>query len=264
MCTFATDMRYSGSKKRFIKQFLPILLKDTNDDTLFIDAFGGGMNVVCAVPLKNKWAVEINYYIHALWATIQKRGLDYLELPKDSNELTQEMYEDIKKHYLINDNKYPDYLIGFVGACCSYGGAWFNGYAHFNPKKNEDHIKEAYNGLKKQVEEFINLDSTIFIPRTYHDLGWDIPFDNPENTVIYCDPPYFETKKYESDFDHFVFWHWVRTMSKRGIRVYVSEYTAPEDFKCIWEAKKKDGMGTTKEGKKQNTKVERLFVYNGE
>jgi DNA adenine methylase len=256
-------MRYSGSKKRFVKQLLPILLKGTNDDTLFIDAFGGGMNVVCAVPLKNKWAVEINCHVHALWGTIQGYGIDNLYLPKDSNELTQEHYEDIRRQYIANNNNYPNYLMGFVGTCCSYGGAWFNGYAHFNPKKNEDHIKEAYNGLKKQVEEFINLNSTLFINGTYHDLGTNMSLDNPENTVIYCDPPYFETKKYESDFDHIAFWNWVRTMTKQGIRVYVSEYTAPDDFKCIWEARKKDGMGTTKKGKKQNTKVERLFVYNG-
>jgi DNA adenine methylase len=52
-------------------------------------------------------------------------------------------------------------------------------------------------------------------------------------------------------------------MSKAGHYVYVSEYTAPDDFKCIWEKKKKDGMATTKKGKKQNTKTEKLFVYNG-
>jgi hypothetical protein len=43
----------------------------------------------------------------------------------------------------------------------------------------------------------------------------------------------------------------------------VSEYNAPEDFKCIWSAEKKDGMGTTHFGVKQNVKTERLFVYGG-
>jgi hypothetical protein len=44
----------------------------------------------------------------------------------------------------------------------------------------------------------------------------------------------------------------------------VSEYSAPDDFKCIWSAEKKDGMGTTKFGCKQKTKIEKLFVYDTE
>ena len=171
------------------------------------------------------------------------------------------MYNNIKESYINNDKRYPDYLIGFVGSCCSYGGAWFNGYAKFNVKKNEDHIKEAYSGLKKQVDNFKNIESTLFLLDTYHSLGDKIYI--PNDSVIYCDPPYFETKKYESDFDHIGFWEWVRMMSRRGIKVYVSEYTAPDDFKCIWSVKKHDGMGSTKNGQKQNIKTEKLFIYNG-
>ena len=50
-------------------------------------------------------------------------------------------------------------------------------------------------------------------------------------------------------------------MSKAGFKVIVSEYEAPEDFKCIWSLERKDGMGTTNFGDKQKTKVEKLFVY---
>lgn len=81
-----------------------------------------------------------------------------------------------------------------------------------------------------------------------------------EKVVIYCDLP--STKKYETDFDNDAFWEWARKMSKEGHYVYVSEYEAPSDFKCIWQMKKKDGMGTTKTGGKQNIKVEKLFVYD--
>lgn len=35
-----------------------------------------------------------------------------------------------------------------------------------------------------------------------------------------------------------------------------------DDFECIWQMEKKDGLGR-KKGKKQNTKVEKLFVYKG-
>ena len=41
-----------------------------------------------------------------------------------------------------------------------------------------------------------------------------------------------------------------------------SEYEAPDDFKCIWSMNRKDGMGTTKCGCKQNIKEEKLFIYD--
>ena len=44
------------------------------------------------------------------------------------------------------------------------------------------------------------------------------------------------------------------------LHVYVSEYDAPYDFKCIWSAKKKDSLADYT-GKKQDLKIEKLFVY---
>ena len=48
--------------------------------------------------------------------------------------------------------------------------------------------------------------------------------------------------------------------AKKDVKIFMSEYDAPDDFKCIWQMEKKDGLGR-KKGKKQNTKVEKLFVY---
>ena len=35
-------MRYSGSKRRFMNELRPILMEHIKENTLFIDAFGGG------------------------------------------------------------------------------------------------------------------------------------------------------------------------------------------------------------------------------
>ena len=250
-------MRYCGSKRRFMKYLKPILMEHLTDkNTLFVDAFGGGMNVISEIDHKNKMAIELNKYVCELWKHIQYYGTDGGILEAYSS-MTEQEYYSIKQHYLNNDGIYPDWLIGFAGTCCSYGGAWFNGYAHFNPKKNEDHIKEAFNGLRKQVNSFKYFEDTVFVNASYNEVSF------PPKSVIYCDPPYESTKSYETDFNHIEFWGWVRKMAKNGHYVYVSEYTAPDDFKCIWQMKKKDGMGTTKKGQKQNTKIEKLFVYNG-
>ena len=51
-------MRYCGSKRKFMKYLLPILTKDMDENTLFVDLFSGGMNVVCEIPSEVKVAVE--------------------------------------------------------------------------------------------------------------------------------------------------------------------------------------------------------------
>ena len=110
--------------------------------------------------------------------------------------------------------------------------------------------------MKKQVENFIGLKKTVFLHSSYDRVLLH------KNDIVYCDPPYASTKKYESDFDNDAFWEWARHTSKKVKKLYVSEYDAPDDFECIWQMKKKDSLGTQK-GKKQNTKVEKLFVYKG-
>lgn len=73
--------------------------------------------------------------------------------------------------------------------------------------------------------------------------------------VIYCDPPYKNTRKYETGaFDHERFYDWLRT---RDYPVYVSEYAMPDDFVSIWSKKKMVKLCATQT---TNT-IERLFVH---
>jgi site-specific DNA-adenine methylase len=53
-----------------------------------------------------------------------------------------------------------------------------------------------------------------------------------ENAVIYCDPPYEDTKQYQygSDFDYDEFWKWFREFP---YPVYVSSYKAPDDIQPL-------------------------------
>lgn len=51
--------------------------------------------------------------------------------------------------------------------------------------------------------------------------------DIPENSVVYCDPPYKGTSSYISDFDHVEFYQWCRN---NPYLIFVSEYNMPDDF----------------------------------
>ena len=235
-----------------MKELSPIIMGHINSkgsEPLFIDAFCGGANVISHIPYPHKIGVELNEYVCALWNHIKDHDVE--DIPK---AVSKDEYYSIKDDYVNNTGKYPMWLIGYVGTCCSYGGAWWGGYANFNPKKNEDHIGEAYRGLLKQVREFKYLETTQFINLSYD----KIPLDD-NNVIIYCDPPYEGTKGYQHKFDSDKFWQWAREASGNGITVLVSEYKAPNDFKCIWSSVKSDGMAQTG-GKMQERKVEKLFT----
>ena len=90
-------------------------------------------------------------------------------------------------------------------------------------------------------------------------------FDYPDNSFIYCDPPYESTKGYNKNgFDNLAFWEWCRTMVKKGHKVMISEYNAPFDFVCVWQKTRKDGMGTVATGGTQKTKVEKVFIHRSQ
>lgn len=262
-------MRYMGGKAKLAKDIIPIITKDLPEDGTFVDLFAGGMNIVDKVDCKDKIANDFNKYIIALWREIQSKGTNFLP-----ENVTEDDYRYLRGIYTNNACAiYSNIqaLIGFVSTACSYGGGFWNGYAKFNPNKNEDHTKEACNGIRKQVEKFKYLDSTRFTNYSYHE--W-LPYSkknkilHPNHTlppadkcIIYCDPPYANTKHYETDFNNNSFWAWVKTMAKtHKYKIYVSEYTAPDFMERVWEKEIKCGMGTTYKGKPQMVKVEKLFV----
>lgn len=57
----------------------------------------------------------------------------------------------------------------------------------------------------------------------------------PNNSLIYCDPPYKGTRPYIGDnkIIHKEFWDWCRHKRNNGHLIFVSEYNAPSDFECI-------------------------------
>ncbi len=82
----------------------------------------------------------------------------------------------------------------------------------------------------------------------------------PSSSIIYCDPPYRYVGKYREtpNFDSDSFWHWVREKSQQGHDVFISEYEAPSDFKCVW--KKSVNMSATSPKKgRSNKRIEKLF-----
>lgn len=82
-----------------------------------------------------------------------------------------------------------------------------------------------------------------------------------KDMLVYCDPPYQGTTQYGAfaGFDHELFWDTMREWSKHNT-VVVSEYKAPNDFKCVAEFSSRMGLTTENE---RPIRCEKLFMYNG-
>lgn len=79
----------------------------------------------------------------------------------------------------------------------------------------------------------------------------DVPI--PDNSVVYCDPPYKNTKKYTSSFDHDAFYAWCLDNPHP---VFVSEYDMPEGFTAIDATPIQNLMNSDK----PVSRIEKLFV----
>jgi len=156
----------------------------------------------------------------------------------------------------LNREQYEPHIVGWVGFNCSYSGKWFGGFAGETKTKIgtiRDYQTEAINNVVKQVEK---MKGVIFQNKPYYEL------ELPPNSIVYCDPPYEGTTKYANEFDHNLFWNWVRNISKQGHTVFVSEYNAPADFVCVWEKEAKSSLSANGKIGGNKLSVEKLFKFS--
>lgn len=242
-------MKYMGSKSRLSKFLVPIIQKiiDEKGITTYIEPFVGGANMIDKIKCDNKIGYDKSKELIAL-LNHAKQSTDYPE------EVSKELYDKVRTSFNNGDSTYSDTDKGIVGFLASCKGRFFDGgYSGTRTGKNgvtRNYYDEAKRNLLKQSP---NLADTTFIHiNTYSDIII------PDGSLIYCDPPYKDTKQYGTSkgFDHDKFWQWVREISKNNV-VLVSELQAPNDFKCIWSQDLKIAMNN--DTSKINT--EKLFIH---
>ena len=227
-----------GSKNRISKHLLPIMLENRNGRT-WVEPFVGGANMIDKVDGKRIGA-DFNEYVISLFTGIQNGFMP-------PNEVSEEEYKQARLNRVVTP------LVSFIGFGCSYSGKWFGGYARGNTNKGEprNYCLESKKNILKQAK---NLNNVEFVHSSYQDL------EIPDNSLIYCDPPYEGTTKYKDGFSHAEFWEWCRAKTKEGHQVFISEYNAPSDFKSIYSKEVNSSLTKDTGSKKAN---EQLFVYCG-
>ncbi len=94
---------------------------------------------------------------------------------------------------------------------------------------------EAFNNVMRQVPF---LKDVIFQNSLYTSLLI------PDNSIIYCDPPYRSTTGHKDFIDYEEFYSWCRLMKALGHKIFVSEYNMPDDFICLWSKEQTSSFNT--------------------
>jgi len=231
-------MKYMGSKNRIAKHILPIMLEYKTDDMVWVEPFVGGANMIDKVKGKRIGADLNEYLIEAL-------KLIRDEPNKIPDLITEDDYQKVKNEKQLNG------LTGFIGFAMSFGGKWFGGYRRdvAGTKGCIDNMKTQTRRSKQNaIKQSVNLQGVDFVNCSYEDL------EIPENSIVYCDPPYKGTTGYKDGFNHDDFWAWVIKINNIAHKVFISEYNAPKEFKCVWSKEVNTTINTSKKD------VEKLFT----
>lgn len=233
-------MRYTGGKSKIGKKIAKQLKKYIGTHTEYIEPFCGALGVF-KYMIKNDSNSELKYSAYdkcedliILFNELKNNSFEYFEV-------TKSVYDS------LNNSKIPSAERAFAGFGCSYGGSFFGGFNEIRKDNGKRTDLIAYKSLKKIGLEKIN--KTIkFKSSDYKEL-------EIYDSLIYCDPPYQNTKSSlnKCDFNHEEFWNKVRYWKKCGNTVIVSEYSAPEDFECIFELRRYSSL-------KKEYVIEKLFI----
>lgn len=234
-------MVYMGSKNKLANKIVPILqnIIDENGIKLYIEPFVGGANIIDKIKCHTKIGIDKNYPLIALHEQAQK---DFSIIPEHGSPewwyKAKDIYRKTKgnRKEILTINEMEGWEIGAIAFFGSFSNGGFSrGYA--KNKDGRDYYNEAYRNFKTQVESPLYKD-IIFLNHDYRE-GVAV-----EPALIYCDPPYQNTKpygyKFETEFDYDEYWNWVREMSEDNI-VICSEQNFPDDFEIIWEQEVKRG-----------------------
>jgi DNA adenine methylase len=249
-------MKYMGSKNRIAKYLLPIILENRKENQYFVDVFCGGMNIIDKVD-GYRIASDNNKYLIAMWQGILN-GFEYpKEIDKSLYDVARNIYnrKETRKEYVA---RFSDDLIGWIGFMASANGRFFEGgYSGISITKNgsiRNYIEESIRNIEKQKKDLIDI---VLECCDYTEVII------PNNSIIYCDAPYRNTKKYSTskNFDYNKFWNWCREKAKQGHKIYISEYEAPNDFVCVWQKDVKSSLSANGITGGNKISVEKLFTY---
>jgi site-specific DNA-adenine methylase len=213
---------YQGGKARIGKKIHDVLIEieeqlNTTEYTLrYFEPFVGVASVMRHFGddgNREMYGCDINKDVLMMLRSVQKNW----NPPRQTSKKEYDTLKKSKKHSAKR---------GFIGLVGSWGGNFYNGY-RLTCGKKQGYVREGANSLIKLRPSIKKVD---FLKCSSYDS-----FD-PDDMLIYCDPPYIGNTlgpDVFKQFDHDKFWQVMRSWSKNNI-VIISEWAAPKDFRKIW------------------------------
>jgi DNA adenine methylase len=235
-------VRYPGSKRLLAKAILAEILERRGTRTTYIEPFLGGANsfAVIAPHFTRAVGIEANLDVALMWQAV-KAGWT----PPDT--ISEAEYKALRDHGT------PSAMRGFAGIGSSFGGRFFDGYAR-NEAGNSDSSTAGQSSRSVEKQRSA-------IERSLIAFGDYSEAPVTANCVVYCDPPYADTRKYLGpvyEFDSEQFWATAERWHRRGALVLVSEYAAPDGWDVALEIEHSHAM--SRKAEFRGTTVEKLFV----
>lgn len=248
-------MKYMGSKSKIAKEILEVMSKYKEKFDNYVEPFSGGLNMMTKVDFPKKYANDINPFLIAMWIELQNNGSKNFPL-----QIDKELYNKWRNYYnkekkvnktlTLNNANFKDYaMCGWIGFMASFNGRFYDGGYSGHNVNGRDYISEQIKNTLSQVKY---LKDIIFSCDSYDKMYI------PNNSVIYCDIPYKNTKQYNlsMNFDYEKFYDWCIEMTYKGNKVFISEYWMPDNFECIWEKEVTNSLNQTITKKP----IEKLFT----
>jgi DNA adenine methylase len=163
-----------------------------------------------------RWGNDYNVNLITMWMAVQRGWVP----PENVSEAE---YRAIR-----SDPNGDPALRAFVAFGCSWGG-----YGRHKAGDPTSGLSGA--SARDLLKKAPLLQGVTFTALSYEQMVI------PCGSVIYCDPPFAGTTQYKDRIDHAAFWEWVRRQSASN-QVFVSEFTAPPDFRCVLEFPRKNGL----------------------
>lgn len=248
-------MKYMGSKSKIASEILEVISKYKDGFENYVEPFSGGLNMMVKADFPNKFANDINPFLIAMWIELKKNGSLRLplQIDKELYSTWRNFYNKEKKlnNYLIltEDNLFNYAMCGWIGFMGSFNGRFYDGGYSGHNVKGRDYISEQIRNTLSQVEHIKDI--------TFSCGSYD-KMVIPDNSIVYCDIPYKNTKQYNlsMNFDYDKFYKWCIEMKNKGNKVFVSEYWMPDDFECIWQKEVTNSLNQTITKKP----IEKLFI----
>jgi len=224
-------MLYYGGKSRISLDIVRAIEAHTRERVIY-EPFCGGCSVTLTFALRG-WAVFPSDFNEALVNCVNSTIDGWRPELVDWDVARKLPDSDPRK--------------AFVGIFCSYSGFWFK---RFEPslvngstvtlQATANHFKRK--GVRLTHAHYLTAFSKI-----------------PDNSIVYCDPPYRVSREgYDCDFDYVQFSNAISCLADRGCKVFVSEYQSPcIGARSIWTLEQKRSFSG-----KASTLKEHLFLLD--